>query len=373
MHRTSIPLPTTYSTPFYAASKATPTPGSTPAPCDTGIGKTAADITVLTGTEHPTQLAREPAPLHIDRAKSASPEDHSNIHTLRTDLTFDETVRASTQIYHNVISDYETNAHNAFIKDQTLRGTGHLKNYAAFKDERRAALSSSKKNPIDVSKSSSYQELSNNRRLAARSAFDPLDGDSPMEKYLPPGSKFRRALEPELGSVRDIRTGLNAQLVRSEGRPRGTPDRYILAFPGTGVVNSAGKQWLTNITQFLGIGGVPKMYRQALELAQEIQQQLPDGCKLELCGHSLGGGIASYVGLSLGMKAVGFNSSPLGADCIKALRKAGALTPDRLENLTQIRTEGDPVTSRTVNTLLTRLASSDALSALRVPQLPGKV
>lgn len=340
---------------------------------ETALGTLATDVPMCTHAIHPADAPGLSQPLRAAPSASSEEKSPKHIPTLRTDQEFNADIRRATHIYQDALHSYEESAHQAFVRDRSLLGRRVVETYATFKSDRSAALNAPPDSPADVTQMSAYQRLSENRWLAGLSADDPLHGKSPLETYLPKNSAFRRLLEPQLRSIRDVRTGLNAQLVRRDGKPPGSPDRYILTFPGTGVANTAGAQWKTNIRQFLGIGGVPTLYRQALTLAEELGKNLPARCELELCGHSLGGGIASYVGLSLGLKAVGFNAAPLGPGCLKALLKANALTPENLTKLTQIRTEGDPVTSRTVSTLLTRLAYGEKLFGSRIPQLPGTV
>ncbi len=206
---------------------------------------------------------------------------------------------------------------------------------------------------------------------AARSigtGIDEGDGRSDLEKLLPANSSFRRLLEPATGSIRDVKTGLNADLSRL-----GDPPVYRLVFPGTGLVDTTGTQLGVSIRQFLGIGGVPAAYQDALKLAKEIKANLPEGATLELGGHSLGGGIATYVGLKLGLKAVGFNSAMLGPACMRDLRKEGCLTSERLASVHQVRIEGDAVSSRKANKLLVALTSFGLLFPSRVPRLLGQV
>ncbi len=339
---------------------------------DSGIGERAADVGIRTRFAHPAQVATASAPLSAVSTGTADHLSRTQPHPLRTDLPFDTATRDSTRIYQQAINVYEKNANAIFFRPRALMGKSDQHAYASFRKERRQAKDSEKSSPVDVSKRDAYSKLSENRKNQAQSNLDPLNGNSPLEEHLPKNSPFRRLLEPELGSIRDVTTGLNAQLERREGKP----PTYILTFPGTQVVNTAGAQWKANIQQFLGFGGVPKMYRQAVELAREIQKEISTmdpKPELKLCGHSLGGGIASYVGLSLGMEAVGFNSAPLGPACMTALRKANALTPERLGKLKQIRTQGDPVSGRTVNTLLAGLMYGDGLFGMRAPQLLGTV
>ncbi len=85
-------------------------------------------------------------------------------------------------------------------------------------------------------------------------------------------------LEPATGAIRDVHTGLHADL---RVKPFSNGSVYQLVFPGTGAVDTHGKQWLVNIRQFLGIGGVPKAYQDAAKLAEEIAKSLPCGAALE--------------------------------------------------------------------------------------------
>lgn len=333
----------------------------------------AANVAVQTGAAHPTQVAMAATPLNAAPHHAAAPMSPAVRASLRLDKEFDAEASQGTRIHFTALSDYEDQAARHFFGQRQMVEKQGGNPYADFRTERHAAMANRHSSPIDVSETKSYKALSANRQNISVSLDDRFDGKSPLEYWLPKDSKFRSVLEPGLGSIRDIQSGLNAQLVRRDGKPAGSPDRYILTFPGTGVVDTAGAQWKTNVRQFLGIGGVPPMYRQAVELAKEIQQRLPPGCELELCGHSLGGGIASFVGLSLNLNTVGFNSAPLGPACIKALGKANALTRERLDKLRQIRTEGDPVTSRGVNKTLARLAHGAIRFGARVPQLAGTV
>lgn len=273
---------------------------------------------------------------------------------------FDAESKKLTEPLFKALSDTLRTAREHFDRQHRLPA------YATFKQDRDGKHAAGN----DIAGKNSYRTIASQRMqntAALRDEGD--DGKSDLENLLPDDSTFRRLLEPATGSIRDVRTGLNADLTSREG----PPPVYRLVFPGSGLVDTTGIQMGVNIRQFLGIGGVPAAYQDALKLAEEIKKQLPPGATLELGGHSLGGGIATYVGLKLGMKAVGFNSALLGPACMKDLRKSGCLTAQRLANVHQVRIEGDPISSKTVNKVMMAVASVGLLFASRVPRLLGTV
>ena len=88
------------------------------------------------------------------------------------------------------------------------------------------------------------------------------------------------------------------------------------------------------------------MHSQALELAKTIQDKLAaKGQTLELTGHSMGGGIANYVGLKLNLPAVCYNAAALGRACLKDIGEANL---ENLKKQTHIRLEGDFATHPSV-------------------------
>jgi hypothetical protein len=105
-------------------------------------------------------------------------------------------------------------------------------------------------------------------------------------------------------------------------------------------------QLLSSVKQFLGVGGLPTMHSQALELAKTIGNKLAaEGKTLELTGHSMGGGIANYVGLKLNLPAVCYNAAALGRACLKDI---GETHLENLKKQTHIRLEGDFATHPSV-------------------------
>ena len=131
--------------------------------------------------------------------------------------------------------------------------------------------------------------------------------------FLDKKSVFKAKIYPLTGGIRDTHTGLYAQLV-----PKHLDSKdYFLCFPGTGAMNNLDKQWRTNVVNAIG-DTVPKAFRQAVELAAEIAQAVQsDNGTLTLAGHSLGGGIANYVGLKLGLESICFNPAPMGKACVE--------------------------------------------------------
>ncbi len=130
---------------------------------------------------------------------------------------------------------------------------------------------------------------------------------SEMEKLLPKESPLRNKLDAMTGAFRDPGTGLYADLKKIG---EGEEAKNVLILGGTGVGKMTGKQVLADVGQ--GIGGIPANYKQAAQLGATLQTALGEGENFETAGHSLGGGLANYVGLKLGVPNTGFNSAALG-------------------------------------------------------------
>lgn len=164
-------------------------------------------------------------------------------------------------------------------------------------------------------------------------------GKSGMEAKLPAESAFRALLYPPTGGVRDTRTGLYAELrmIKSDGEAT-----CLLCFPGTGVADNEGKQWAANLQQALGAGRVPRLYKQALALANELKMALAnEGLELRVAGHSLGGGVANFVGLALNMESYCFNAAALGKKSREFLKIQGCLTAERIRSQNHVTLKGD--------------------------------
>lgn len=103
-------------------------------------------------------------------------------------------------------------------------------------------------------------------------------------------------------------TGFRAILLtaKSKGDPR-----VVLAFAGTDPKSPA--DIYTDIDQAINISpfDIPSQYVQAESLAQMLLLVYRD--RLLVTGHSLGGGLANYVSVKLGIPGAGINAAPLGA------------------------------------------------------------
>jgi len=89
--------------------------------------------------------------------------------------------------------------------------------------------------------------------------------------------------------------------------------KVILSFAGTNPTDFAG-DWKNNVVQ--GVGLEAKQYELAIALAAMFKDKLGD--RLELVGHSLGGGLASAAALVSGIRATTFN--PAGVHLATVVR-----------------------------------------------------
>lgn len=108
------------------------------------------------------------------------------------------------------------------------------------------------------------------------------------DKPLPAGYEEVPNAEQELGvPLKDPETGLDAKVYRKG-------DTYVLVFEGT-TSDDNGTDWGANIGN--GVGGVPKQYRQALDIALRFKQVYGSRGDVVVTGHSLGGGLATFAGV----------------------------------------------------------------------------
>lgn len=118
------------------------------------------------------------------------------------------------------------------------------------------------------------------------------------------------------------------------------PGKYIVVFAGT----EDNRDMKAN----LNISTVPKQYKQALEFTEWAKKYVKkNGGSLELTGHSLGGGLATYAGLKTQTKTTTFNTAPPKPGILRDL--AEDQFNDNL--VTNIVTEGEFVHGLNLSTL----------------------
>lgn len=184
-----------------------------------------------------------------------------------------------------------------------------------------------------------YQAMTETEISFSRENTSTTRTETKMEKLLK-GSEFAGMIDKKTGGFLDPNTGLCCQLQRLDS------GNYALCIPGIAPGKMFGAQLRASAQQFLGVGGVPEIYSQALKLAQFLNGKLEqEGKKLELSGHSMGGGIANYLGLKLDLPSVCFNAAALGRACLKDI---GEVSPKTLEKQIHIRMENDFATHPTV-------------------------
>jgi hypothetical protein len=87
------------------------------------------------------------------------------------------------------------------------------------------------------------------------------------------------------------------------------PKEIVIAYRGT--EPTSGRDWATDIgANYMRPGGsvYPRQYAEALELYQSVRAANPEA-RIILTGHSLGGGLASYVGNQTAQPVVTFNAA----------------------------------------------------------------
>jgi len=138
------------------------------------------------------------------------------------------------------------------------------------------------------------------------------DGD----QAVPEGYVEVEDAEERLGvPLRDPETGLEARVYYNEEK-----DLYVLVFEGT-TSDDEGADWGSNLSN--GLGGVPKQYRQALDIALRFQEVYGEEGDTVVTGHSLGGGLATFAGLGAGIETYTYNPSGLGPGTRLFLDSAG--------------------------------------------------
>ena len=190
------------------------------------------------------------------------------------------------------------------------------------------------------------------------------------------GTEFEKFLCPFSGCFRDPTTGVAAsleQLMNNDGTPVLNDQKkpvYSLVFPGTGRGAAWCAQLKTNAQQFLGSGGVPAAHQQADKLAKLLKEKFGDTKQLILTGHSLGGGIANYVGISQDIPSTCYNPAALGGACLKKLKEQPDLDK-RINHQSIIRIKRDPVSSPKMQVRLAALVVLIMGKKITTPQSLG--
>ena len=113
-----------------------------------------------------------------------------------------------------------------------------------------------------------------------------------------------------LGVPYNAKDGFQAYLYQ------GSNGTYYLAFRGT--ERKDFRDIVTDGRQ--GVGLSDSQYQQARGLAESVRDALRPGDRLILTGHSLGGGLASYAALGLGLEAIVFNPASVHASVADDVR-----------------------------------------------------
>ena len=214
-----------------------------------------------------------------------------------------------------------------------------------------------------LSSNGNLQNLDKYKNLHKRST------PSRLEKLLA-GSPLSTKLDPLTGVFRDSKTGLYAEL-----KPLGSnPRNCALCFGSTRNGRMTMKQIKVDIAQVLNQEKVPAAYLQAVDLAAELIKELKkSGVEITVTGQSMGGGIANFVGLRLGIHSVCFNPAALGQAAIKYLEKLGCLTAENLNKQKIIRQRRDVVSGEKNQKKIAIFANFFSFKKVKRPQHLGKI
>ncbi len=264
-------------------------------------------------------------------------------------------VRAETEHIYNVLLNFENSVFKYHDKyDSTKNDPTKREKWKEFKFER-TALSE---------KNEAIEEKTN---LQASPAYTNLRGSrkpSNLEKILV-DSPLSTNLDPLTGVFRDSKTGLYAEL-----KPLGSkPGKYVLCFGSTGVGRMTMKQIKVDIAQVQNKSKVPAAYEQAAKLAAELIKKT--GAEITVTGQSMGGGLANYVGMKLGIESVCYNPAALGQAAIKDLKRSGSLTVENLNKQKIIRQKGDIFSGENNQKNIAQLANFFSSEKVERPQHLG--
>ena len=245
----------------------------------------------------------------------------------------------------------------------------HATNYKRWRDMKPDAPGFTAKEKADIEKAGRAGQLALAMQTGhAGNAMHEQLKNSDMEKFFCPYS----------GCFRDPSTGLAAgleQVMQENGEPLLNEQNqpvYTLTLPGTGRGAAWRAQLKTNVQQFIGYGGVPAAHQQAETLVQLIKGKHSYADALSLTGHSLGGGIANYVGIRQNLQATCYNPAALGSACLNAVKSLPDLD-QRIEKQSILRIKRDPVSSPKMQPRLVNLLATLTGQKIATPQSLGKL
>jgi hypothetical protein len=167
----------------------------------------------------------------------------------------------------------------------------------------------------------------------------------------------------EIASITSVPIGFSSTVYMNR-----LTGKVTIAFRGTSL--ATGNDALNNLGQDVGIGvgGVLPIpiFSAALNYAEEIQAAIENSrmdinspfyraSSLDFTGHSLGGALATYVGVRTGGDAVTFNSAPLGLlQNVVALTSPVTASRSRILNF---RSTNDPLTASDSHLLIGRVVT----------------
>ena len=316
---------------------------------------------------------------NINRAKLGDTENPYK------DKSFSE-IRDETRPIYDALRSAESSA-NIYDKeyDKTQNNPEGKAKWKAYKSARE-----------DLPKNGDLQNSDEYRILNKR------PNKSHLEKLLA-GSPLSKKLDPLTGIFRDTKTGLYAQL-----KPLGdSSGGYALCFGSTGIGRMTMKQIKVDMDQVLNQREIPAAYKQAVELAtalhkaleapikasikkeledanilfggtgtitnEDINEELNNKFNFTVTGQSMGGGIANYVGLKLGINSVCYNPAALGPAAIKDLKDDGRLTTDNLSKQKIIRQKGDIISGEKNQKKIALLANLFSIKKIKRPQHLGQI